>query len=364
MRTLASFAGGAASVGLVVGALALAGVIDDDASNTSAPAPAETPTGTNAPVARSTSDVADIYRRVSPGVVFVQANSGRGQLAFPGGGRAASGSGFVVDRQGHIVTNKHVVDGADQFKVRFGEHGKPIDAKLVGKDASSDLAVLRVDPKDVSGGLPTPLELGDSKSLEPGDPAIAIGSPFGLEGTVTTGIVSALGRTIEAPNGFPIADAIQTDAAINPGNSGGPLLDDHGRVIGVNSQIRANGSGDNSGVGFAVPVSAIKSVVPRLEKGGKIERAYLGVSSAETSDRSGATVASVVRDGPADKAGLRRGDKIVSIDDRAIQSPDDLSAVVSSHKPGEEARVAIVRGGERRTLTVKLGNRPESPVTG
>ena len=191
-----------------------------------------------------------------------------------------------------------MVEEANAFSVRIGVDTKPIPAQLVGKDPSSDLAVLKVDPGAVKGGL-KPLELGDSNALEPGDQTIAIGSPFGLEGTVTTGIVSSLGRTIEAPNGFPIADAVQTDAAINPGNSGGPLLDGNGRVIGVNSQIKS-GSGSNSGVGFAVPVATVKFVVPQIQNGGKVERAYLGVSNGDTAGSLGRRrSASVVPGGPA-----------------------------------------------------------------
>ena len=198
--------------------------------------------------------------------MFVQANSGRGELPFPGGGQAASGSGFLIDDEGHIITNDHVVENADEFRVRFGESGEPIEAELLGADPSVDLALLKVDPGDVGEAL-EPLELGASEDLRPGDPAVAIGSPFGLEGTVTAGIVSALGRTITAPNGFSISNAIQTDAAINPGNSGGPLLDAQGRVIGVNSQIRTDGGNANSGVGFAVPVDEIKRSLPALREG-------------------------------------------------------------------------------------------------
>jgi S1-C subfamily serine protease len=209
------------------------------------------------------SDVVDMYARVSPGVVFVQANSGRGDLPFPGGGQAASGSGFVIDDEGRIVTNEHVVDGADEFRVRFGEDGEPIEAELLGSDASVDLAVLQVDPDDVEGGL-QPLELGSSEDLRPGDPAIAIGSPFGLEGSVTSGIVSALGRTITAPNGFSISNAVQTDAAINPGNSGGPLVNARGEVIGVNTAIATLEGGGNIGIGFAVPIERARQVATNL----------------------------------------------------------------------------------------------------
>jgi putative serine protease PepD len=353
VRTLVSFVGGAASVGIVVGALAVAGVIDDD------PSPA-TATATATPAAAPAS-VAAIYRRVSPAVVFVQANSGRGRLAFPGGGRAASGSGFVVDTHGHIVTNEHVVAGANQFRVRFGSKGRPIKATLVGKDPSSDLAVLKAR---VPEGV-TPLALGSLGTVVPGDEAIAIGSPFGLQETVTVGIVSALGRTIHAPNGFPIADAVQTDAAINPGNSGGPLLDSQGRVIGVTSQIRtANGNDGNTGVGFAVPVSAIRTVVPQLERGRSIARAFLGVSTTAAADANGARVARVVAGGPAQHAGLRAGDEIVAVDGRPVRSPDDLTAQIARHKPGDRAQVTILRGADRRTLTVTLGRRPETPVSG
>src|SRR5918998_2084754 len=296
MSRLLFFIAGAVSVGAVVGVLALAGAFDDDsqppARAVTTPQPA--PQTSGGPL-----DVAALYERVAPGVVFVQANSGRGDLPFPGGGQAASGSGFVIDDEGHVVTNEHVVDGADEFRVRFGEDGEPIEAELLGSDASVDLAVLKVDPEDVEGGL-QPLELGASENLRPGDPAIAIGSPFGLEGSVTSGIVSALGRTITAPNGFSISNAVQTDAAINPGNSGGPLLDGEGRVIGVNSQIRTEGGDDNSGVGFAVPVDEIRRVVPALERGDEVERAYLGVRMGDA-PAGGAAVGDVVPNGPADR---------------------------------------------------------------
>jgi S1-C subfamily serine protease len=367
MRSLATFLGGAVSVGLVVGVLALAGVIDDDAAPAPIAAPPSPPAETtdrseDRPVSSAPNDVAGIYKRVSAGVVFVQATSGGGGSALGGGQSGASGSGFVYDEQGHVVTNDHVVEDASSFSVRIGVDTKPIAAQLVGKDPSSDLAVLKVDPGKVKGGL-QPLELGDSNALEPGDQAIAIGSPFGLEGTVTTGIVSSLGRTIVAPNGFPIANAVQTDAAINPGNSGGPLLDGNGRVIGVNSQIKT-GSGANAGVGFAVPVSSVKSVVPQIQNGGKVERAYLGVSNESAPDRSGALVETIFPGGPAAKAGLQRGDKITEIDGRPIQTSDEVSAAVAARKPGDKAKLTVVRGGDRRTLTVDLGTRPDTSAGG
>src|SRR6478609_1773244 len=350
MRSFVAFLGGAVATGLVVAVLAVAGVIDDDAApSTSATTTSAPPPSPSASTGKAT-DISELYKRVSAGVAFVQS------------GQTATGSGFVYDDDGHIVTNDHVVEGASTFAVRIGSDTKSIPATLVGKDPSSDLAVLKVDPGAVSGGL-KPLELGDSTTLEPGDQAIAIGSPFGLEGTVTTGIISSLGRTIEAPNGFPIADAVQTDAAINPGNSGGPLLDGNGRVIGVNSQIKS-GSDSNSGVGFAVPVNTVKFVVPRIKSGGKVERAYLGVRNMTPQDRSGAVVDSVVPGAPAQQAGLQPGDKIVAIDDKKISSSEDVSAAVTTRKPGEQAKVTVERGGSRRTLTVNLGTRPETPGGG
>jgi S1-C subfamily serine protease len=354
MSRLLFFIAGAVSVGAVVGVLAIAGAFEDDSEP---PARSSTPSPTATAAPGSAVDVSDLYARVSDGVVFVQANSGRGDLPFPGGGRAASGSGFLIDDEGHIVTNDHVVAGADEFRVRFGEDGEPIEAELLGADPSVDLALLKVDPADVDGEL-RPLELGASEDMRPGDPAIAIGSPFGLEGTVTSGIVSALGRTIQAPNGFSISGAIQTDAAINPGNSGGPLLDEQGRVIGVNSQIRTDGGNANSGVGFAVPVDEIKRSLPALEKGEDPERAFLGVSS-ELAPEGGAEVREVVGDSPAARGGMRSGDTIVEIAGQPVREPDDVSAVVNSRRPGDEMRVVVERGGERRTLTVTLGDQPE-----
>jgi S1-C subfamily serine protease len=358
MNRIASFVAGAAAVGLIVAVLALAGAFGGDTTVVraqSTPAP-------SAPAAPGkTANVADVYARVSPGVVFVQANSGKGELPFPGGGRAASGSGFVIDGDGHIVTNDHVVEDATQYRVRFGENGDPIVAKLLGTDPSADLALLKVDPDDVGEAL-HPVVLGASEELRPGDPAIAIGSPFGLEGTVTSGIVSALGRTIQAPNNFSISNAVQTDAAINPGNSGGPLLDSAGRVIGVNSQIRTNGGDQNSGVGFAVPVDAVKRAIPFLKDGKDVPHAYLGVSTAQATE-GGARVGGVVDDGPAAKAGLREGDRIVQIAGTPVREPDDVAAAVNARRPNDEVRVVVERGGERRTLTVKLGEQPDKVST-
>jgi S1-C subfamily serine protease len=353
MSRLLAFIAGAVAVGAVIGVLAIAGVVGGSDTtivrSDAPPAPAPRSDGKAAPVA-------DVYARVSSGVVFVQANSGKGQLPFPGGGRAASGSGFVIDDDGHVITNDHVVEDATQYRVRFGENGDPIVAKLLGTDPSADLALLQIDPKDIEHDV-HPLALGTSETLRPGDEAIAIGSPFGLQGTVTSGIVSALGRTIQAPNGFSISGAVQTDAAINPGNSGGPLLDEQGRVIGVNSQIQTSGGNQNSGVGFAVPVDAIKRALPFLKAGKDVPHAYLGVSTSQATS-GGAQVGSVIANGPAAKAGIRTGDRIVEIAGSPVREPDDVAAVVNTRRPNDEVRVIVERGGQRRTLTVKLGEQP------
>jgi len=297
--------------------------------------------------------VSDIYRQVSPGVVFIAATSAQGQ---------GSGSGWVYGADGTIVTNDHVVEGATKVSVRFTENGDPIDAKVLGTDPSTDVAVLKIDPSKVEGGV-KPLQLADSGQLEPGQPAIAIGSPFGLQGTVTSGIVSALGREIQAPNGFTISGVIQTDAAINPGNSGGPLLDAEGRVIGINSQIATNGANANSGVGFAVPIDTVKTVVPQLKSEGSIDRAWLGVSTSDAAPRDGALVQDVTG-APAQRGGLQPGDLILSFDGRTIATASDLGQAVLTRKPGDTVEVVVQRDESRETLDVTLGTRPDRAQTG
>jgi putative serine protease PepD len=337
---------GAASVGLVVAVLAVAGVFDHTERVIT-----RTPTGSGTTTAVADQravegSVSDIYAKTAPGVAFVQ-NEGNG----------GTGSGFLMDGKGHVVTNEHVVEGSTRFTVRFGEDGDALPARLVGKDTSTDLAVLEVDPQKVPAET-KPLELASSASLRPGDAAIAIGSPFGLSGSVTTGIVSALDREIESPNGFPISGVLQTDAAINPGNSGGPLLNAEGRVIGVNSQI-ASSSRQSSGVGFAVPVDTVKEVVPQLLSGGDIERAYLGVSTTVDPSEDGAVVAAIAQGGPAAASDLRTGDRITAVDGRAVKEPGDVSTAVLQRKPGDKVKLTVVRGGEQRTIDVQLGTRPD-----
>ena len=255
--TLGAFLLGGALTITVVAGIAVAGVLDLSSNKKSTPSSTTTASRGTAVAARSTSkgSLASLYRRVSSGVVYVEAATGQG---------TASGSGVLLDGDGHIVTNEHVVEGAQAVRVRLGDHGSPVDAQLVGADPSTDVALLKIDSGAV--GSAKPLALGDSSQLQIGQTAIAIGSPFGLEGTLTTGIVSALHRQIQSPSGQTIDGAIQTDAAINPGNSGGPLLDTGGRVVGLNAQI-ASESGTSSGVGFAIPIDTVKKVVAGIEDG-------------------------------------------------------------------------------------------------
>jgi S1-C subfamily serine protease len=344
---------GAAAVGLVVAVLAIAGVFDPGERVVVREAPQSSSTPVSQP-STATNSVSDIYAKTAPGVAFVEAQ---------GNGGGGSGSGFLIDGQGHVVTNEHVVEAGSRYTIRFGENGDQLPATLVGEDKSSDLAVLHVDPKKVSGET-KPLGMASSADLRPGDAAIAIGSPFGLSGTVTTGIISALNRDITSPNGFPISGVLQTDAAINPGNSGGPLLDAQGRVIGVNSQIASGSAQQNSGVGFAIPVDTVKDIVPQLLKGGNIKRAYLGVSTGPAQSGDGAVVMTIAQGGPAAGTDLRTGDRIVEVEGRAIKDPAGLSSAVLDHKPGERVKLTVERNGDRRTIEVQLGNRPDQSVQG
>jgi S1-C subfamily serine protease len=324
--------------------------------------------------------VQDIYRQEGQGVAFIQAEGVSDSSVFGQEGGTATGSGFVVDEDGTILTNAHVVEGAEQVSVSFEENGESIDAEVLGVDPDTDLAALKIDPDEVENL--TVLPLGDSSNLEVGDPVVAIGNPFGLQRTVTTGIVSALQRQIDAPSGFSISNVIQTDASINPGNSGGPLLDAQGRVIGINSQIATGGGQGSVGIGFAVPVNTAKDLLPRLREGEEIKRAYLGVTMATVTEDiaseldlpvdAGALVESVEDGGPAEEAGLRGsetdelsgdiaepGDLIVSLDGEPVRTADDVVAAVAGKQPGDKVELEVYRGDEKRTLEVELGERPE-----
>jgi putative serine protease PepD len=300
-----------------------------------------------------------VYRKAGPGVVEIttttsSSSSGNSPFPFGGsGGSQAQGSGFVYDSNGHIVTNDHVVQGATKVSVTFAD-GSKYSATVVGTDPSTDLAVLKVDAP--SSKL-HPLTLGDSSNLQVGDGVVAIGSPFGLDETVTSGIVSALGRDISALNNYTISGAIQTDAAINHGNSGGPLLNMAGEVVGVTSQIESDGGG-NEGVGFAVPSNTISQVVSILVKGEKVTHPYLGVSIGTPANQSGAQVATVRNGSPADKAGLKAGDVITAFGGETITSPDDLTAAVAAKQPGDKVSITYVRNGTTHTTEVTIGTRP------
>jgi S1-C subfamily serine protease len=355
--------------GAALGAAWAVGAFDDSSTTTVVQAaPIESP------AARSTSalSVGEIYRRAGRGVVQITTTSSSG---------GGLGSGFVIDHEGHIVTNYHVIEGADSIKVNFAA-GQSVDATLVGSDPSSDIALLKVDT-DASSLFP--LSLADSAKVQVGDPVVAIGNPFGLERTVTAGIVSALQRAVRAPNGFAIDQVIQTDAPINQGNSGGPLIDAHGQVIGVNSQIETGGEATgNVGIGFAVPSDTVKTIVAKLLADGKVEHAYVGVTLQELdpalakalslSTDAGLLLQQVHPDSPASKAGLRGGsqetvvvdgvgiakggDILVAIDGHKLGSIDDLRANLEKHAPGDTVSFEVVRGGKTQSVKVVLGQQP------
>jgi putative serine protease PepD len=308
-------------------------------------------------------DARTLYANANPGVVDITSrgisSSGDGGAPFGGPGQSgstATGTGFVVDGKGHIVTAAHVVDGASAVSVKF-QDGTTRAAEVLGTDNATDVAVLSVDP---SGLTLHPLTLGSSASLSIGDEVAAIGDPFTYDRSLSTGVVSGLDRTISAPNGFTVAHAIQTDAALNPGNSGGPVLDASGRVIGIVDQIATNGSSQtSSGVGFAVPIDLVRSELSKLETGQTVRHAYLGVSTSDLgSGSTGALIQSVSSSGPAASAGLRSGDVVTRIGSAAIKGTNDLVAAVAAHAPGDRVQVTVKRGSSTRTVTVTLGTQP------
>jgi putative serine protease PepD len=346
---IAAAAFGIAAAGVGVGA-GLFAALDDSSSTTTTVLSVDR--SAEAAATEGALTVNEIYERTRQGVVDVTVTSSGGSDVF-GRSQRAGGSGFVYDKQGHVVTNQHVVDAGGSIQVTFSD-GKTYDATLVSDDPSTDLAVIKVD---APASILHPLSLGDSDAVEIGDPVVAIGSPFGLAGTVTSGIVSSLDRSMTAPNNFTIGGAIQTDAPINHGNSGGPLIDVFGRVIGVNTQIQSD-SGGNDGVGFAVPSNTIRSVATTIVAGGTVEHAYLGINVSTSTSPPGALLADVFSGTPAAGAGLETGDVITKLDGKTITDGDDLSAVIDGKKPGDELEVTYVRDGETETLTVTLGTRP------
>ena len=329
-------------------------------------------------------DASEVFERASPGVVTIR--------SVFGSAGAAEGSGFVVDGSGEIVTNAHVVTDestgerkpADQVYVEFPSRNI-VPAEIVGFDPFVDVALLQIKPD----GLDLhPLQLGDDRNLHVGQPVAAIGNPFGEQQSLSVGVVSATDRSVQSLTQFEISGAIQTDASINPGNSGGPLLDAGARVIGINQQIETN-SGANDGVGFAVPISAVKRSIAQLREDGEAEYAYIGVSSQPLYPQLarklgidatfGGLVSEVVAGGPAEEAGIEGGDEkvrfqaaqylaggdvILQVDGNDIVTPDDLAEIISAHQPGDEVKVTILRDNERKEIELKLGKRPDSPSGG
>ncbi len=394
-RFLKSSFGSAVIGGVIVGLFGWLAISAGWIDSQSEPAAATGVAPLAAPVASHDSGdanvVNEIYKRDGDGIAFIEAKQ-EAQKVEPSpfnpfgeaeGGGTATGSGFVIDSEGHLLTNNHVVENASDITVKLGASDRSYPAKVVGADPATDVALLKVD---IPADQLHPLALGDSSKVEVGDPVVAIGNPFGLDSTVTSGIVSALQRQIEAPNGFSISHVIQTDAAINPGNSGGPLIDAEGRVIGINSQIETGGGGNgNVGIGFSIPINTAREVADQIEKDGKVEHAYLGISGGTiTPDISkalnlpveeGVLVADAVKGGPAARAGIEGGnteatiegasvtlggDIITELDGKKIAGMDELIAIVDGKKPGDDVEVTLLRGGDTKTVTVTLANRPAS----
>jgi S1-C subfamily serine protease len=381
--------------GLVVAVLGLiaiaAGVVKSDGgSTTTVAAPLTAPV--DAKDEKGASNVVNqIYKADGEGVVFIesQLEPQESELFNPfgepesEGGGTATGSGFVIDGEGHILTNNHVVEGAEKVTVKIGESETGHTAEVVGTDPGTDLALLKID---APAKKLHPLTLGRSSAVEVGDPVVAIGNPFALERTVTSGIVSALQRQIQAPNGFSINHVIQTDAAINPGNSGGPLINAEGEVIGINSQIATGGGGNgNVGIGFAIPIDTVRAEIEQLKTNGEVEHAFLGIAGGTVTPElakalnlpvdEGVIVQTVVKGGPADKAGLEAGDTTATINGQEVrlggdiitesngeklQSMEELIEQIQESEPGDELELKILRDGDEKTATVTLGTQPKN----
>jgi S1-C subfamily serine protease len=379
----------------VFGAIAIAAgwIQAEGSSTTPVAAPLAAPIASKS--SADTNVVNQIYKSDGDGVAFIESEipaqesqslSPFGEPEAEGGG-TATGSGFVIDGEGHVLTNNHVIEGANRISVKLGASNETYQAKVVGTDPATDLALLKVEaPADQLH----PLTLGRSSAMEVGDPVVAIGNPFGLDRTVTSGIVSALQRQIQAPNGFSISNVIQTDAAINPGNSGGPLINAEGEVIGINSQIETGGSGNgNVGIGFAIPIDTARAEIHQLETNGEVEHAFIGISGGTITPelarainlpvKQGVIVQSVVKGGPADKAGVEGGntsatidgtevslggDIITEVNGKKVAGMDELVEIINAAKPGESLELTILRDGSTKSATVTLGQRPDSVEEG
>jgi S1-C subfamily serine protease len=374
-------------------AIAIATGWIDAKSTTTTTIPAPLTSTVDSQESSDTNTVNQIYRHDGQGVAFIESTEAPEETSAPlspfgeeesRGGGIATGSGFLIDNEGHIVTNNHVVEGATKVEVKLGSSDTSHEAEVVGADPATDVALLKVD---VPADQQHPLSLGNSAKVQVGDPVVAIGNPFGLDRTVTSGIVSALQRQIQAPNGFSISHVIQTDAAINPGNSGGPLIDSSGDVIGINSQIQTGGGSEgNVGIGFAVPINTAREVVQQIEQHGEVKHAYIGISGGSVTPalakalklpvEKGVLVNEVVKDGPADKAGVEGGDTeatiegvkvtlggdiVTEVDGKPVAGMEDVINAVNSAQPGEKMELTILRGdNETKHVTVTLGVRPKS----
>jgi S1-C subfamily serine protease len=348
---LAALLGGLASGCAVAAIFLFAGAGDDD-DTAANPPPSRQSSQAQAPTQATPAapTVGEVYRRARRAVFVVEGR--QPGIEWPDGppredDGVATGTGFAI-AGGRLITNQHVVAGAELVAVRL--NGRRVRARVLGSDASTDLAILRL-PRERARSLQT-LPLGQSADVRPGDTAIAIGNPFGLARTLTAGVVSAVGRRITAPDGARIRDAIQTDAAVNPGNSGGPLLDGRGRVIGVISQSRGDG------LSFAVPIDTLRRISRQLERRGSVRRAYLGVSTSVPGRGPGVLVVEAVRGAPAAEAGLRESDVILSVDGRRVRNPDDVAAAIENQRPGRRVDIEYRRGSVTRSLEVELGVRP------
>ena len=303
-----------------------------------------------------------IYRQASPGVVDIQVTSTTSNGSFgPFGGsqqQQGEGAGVVYDSKGDILTDEHVVAGATKVTVQF-QDGYKASARVLGTDPSTDVGVIHVN---APASELHPIPFADSSGAQVGDPVVAIGSPFSLPETTTDGIVSAVGRSIQAPNNYTIPGAIQTDAAINPGNSGGPLLDADGHVLGLNDQIQTN-SGSNAGVGFATPSNAVARIANAIISGHPVKHAYVGVELNGNST-GGAQISTVQQNSPASSAGVQGGDVITAVNGKTVTSTEGFIATVDQYTPGQSVTMTIKRGGQTKTVTVTLGTRPSSSPSG
>jgi S1-C subfamily serine protease len=376
-----SLLGAAIAVGLVA-ALGVGGTDTKTIVQQTSVAGARPASDTTALTAR------DIYKRDAPGVVFISADvveKTSSAFGFPQSQRGqATGSGFVIGKDGLILTNAHVVDGATKIKVTFA-NDKTVDAKVLGADRSSDVALLKVDP---SGLKLAPLQLGTANNVQVGDPVVAIGNPFGLDRTLTTGVASALQRQISGLNGFSIDHVIQTDAAINPGNSGGPLINGAGQVIGINSQIETgSASRGNVGIGFAIPIDTARKLIPELKKG-QIATGYLGISGITVDDKlkglnlpvsSGVLVDTVQPNSPAAKAGIKGGDIpaqvdgatvrlggdiITAVNGKAVPTSQSLTSAIADKRKGDTVKITVKRAGKDKVISVTLAARPQDAPAG